>query len=246
MKTCPHCGALLADDAVFCAACGASLSAYPPTQPGFVQNPAIGAVAYPKPPRRIKIWPFLVAILVMAAIAVGCVLMFSGDKAVEAVEDYYEALNQKDAEAAMMLRFPEPVLDYWEDYRSPYYDEYGYFIGYQNRDEDAIEDEFEYLFDQWDYYYGSDWEQTYEIKSVKELEGNRLEEVQDFYDKRFDMDVTAVKKITVKWEIEGSRNRDDREENAIKYPKPEKSGKMVWTVYQYEDNWYLDDIDYYY
>ena len=74
MKTCPKCGAPLADDALFCTNCGASLQAQSAQQPS-----APSAASYYEAANNIKqrgsIWAVLGPVLAILIIGIGLLLV---------------------------------------------------------------------------------------------------------------------------------------------------------------------------
>lgn len=128
MAFCPRCGKQISDDASFCPACGATVTAAgaggaQPPPPGRPVQPPPGTTPYyqpgavpPPPPTKQKTgkgWKIAIIVILITLLVIGGavaaigLLVFSAVKApIDVTNNYIEAINEGDAEAAWELLHP--------------------------------------------------------------------------------------------------------------------------------------------
>lgn len=184
---CGNCGTPNNDTDAFCAGCGAKLiqEPVPASAPAAPVAPVAPA---PKKPNKKLIIGIAAAAL---AVVVALVLIFTlgGDKQENSPEGvvttFMDAFLKPDM-SKMLDIIPEAVLK--ED------------IGNKSERNEWVQEaneEVEYLMGRLDYYCDN-WKITYEIKSVKDVSRDDLEDLQEWYQEEYNCKVTAAKMVTVK------------------------------------------------
>ncbi len=191
---CGNCGTPNNDSDVFCAGCGAKLIQEP------VPAPAPVAPVQKKPNKKLIIGIAAAALVLIVALVL--IFTLGGDDEADTPESvvttYMESFLKADISNLLDL-IPEPVLE----------ENLGGKDGRDNWVEDG-NDQLEYIYDCFDDYY-DEWELTYEIKKVEDVDQDTLEEIQEYYDEEYDCTVSAAKEVTVRVtaKLDGSKERED-------------------------------------
>lgn len=177
---CGKCGAQNADDADFCANCGAKLKKSAPTTATTVSVPN-------QNDKNRKVGMIAVAIAAVIVVILG-VFLFGGRSYKVTVEKYVDASMDANAKAIVDL-IPKKVMDYALEQD-----------GYDSSDlDDLISDLDEQLQDQMDSidsYLGEGWKVSYEILSEEDIKGDDLKDIKDAYEDA-DVEVSAAKNVEV-------------------------------------------------
>lgn len=178
MKFCPNCGAELADDAVFCGACGTQLNQENVEQPAESDKSAILN-------KRFLIFAAAVIVAVVIVIVL-VVTLLSGGGYKGQIKKYFNFFNSKNTNGfelneltmvkpeyevykAMYDTLIEPCGDDAEDVAS--------FLGSEFANNSEY---YEDLYDDYEDDYGKNWKIKYEIKKEKEMKDDDLEDIQDY------------------------------------------------------------------
>lgn len=204
---CVKCGAQNEDDVKFCTVCGARLDegtveSGMPAAVGFEGGASV-AVASDNKNRKIGI--IAVAAAALLVIVIVAVLLFGGRGYEATVKKFINAgFVDPDAEAIFDL-FPDEMLEYAFDEAGLDEDEIDEFI-------EDLQEELEDTIERTERLYGDDVELSYEIRSVKDVKGDDLDDLKDDYEE-VDVDVSAAKTVKVKLTFEGEEQTQSTDMN---------------------------------
>lgn len=183
---CGKCGTKNADDAAFCAACGAKLN----TKKESEKSPSIPLDQYDKN-RKVGMIAVIVACVAVIGIAIA---LFGGRGYKKTVNKYIEAQFDGDIKTIFKL-IPDDMLDYMLEEDGYDKDELDELI-------DEAKDDLEDYMDSIERYYGEDWKVSHEILAVEKVTGDDLDDVKEEYEDA-DVKVSAAKTVEVELTIEG-------------------------------------------
>lgn len=205
---CGKCGAKNENNAKFCTECGAILN-------GVNMQEDLSSVTTDLNDKNRKVG--MIAVFIIALVGVVMIwLLFGGRSYKAAIEQYFDATFEADAEAIMDL-LPEELMDY-------ILEEEGYEL-----DEcmDEMNEELQEALDSLDNYLGENWHASYEILNVEDMSSSDLEDLREAYeDENIDMKVSAAKTVEV--------------EITVKAEDSENSNTMDLTLIKVGRSWYLD------
>lgn len=206
---CPNCGILVPDNAAFCPECRtqfAQQGGYGSPAPMYGSPDPMYDTQYtgyaPKNNVVKKIVIAVVAVIAVIAIAFGGVYAYNniGGRSYEELVDEYmqNTVEEPDGEKALDL-FPEQMLTYIEDE--------------ENLDRDDLADQFDKTFSSM-YKTLNDsvdsWSVEYKIKKVKDAKSKDLKKIREACEDEMDMKVSDVKNLTLKLEIEYTKDGDTK------------------------------------
>lgn len=193
---CGKCGEKNADDATFCAGCGANLNG------GQITKSGTSAAVNPSDKNR-KVG--IIAVVTIAVVVIGIIVALFGGRSYKAtVKKFVNAQFDADAEAILEL-IPKEMIEYALEEEGYDDDELDEFIEEGNEElQDQLDSIEEYL--------GADWSVSYEILSVEDVTGDDLDDLKDDYED-IDIKISAAKtlkiELTVKaGETESSNSLD--------------------------------------
>ncbi len=235
---CKQCGQQIPEGSAFCVNCGARVNAAPaapaapeapvapvyeapaapayeaPVAPAYeapayeaaAEQPALGEEApVEQPKKKSKLWLWLLigggALTGLIVIIIACVLIFGGggnSTPEAAAEKCLKARVNYDAES-MIEMYHEDYLEYILDQMDMDYDEFEeMLIESAEESKEANEDD--------------DIEMSYEIIRIKEFKEDDLEELQEYWEDEYDIEIEAA--VTVKYEL--IEEVDGEEEDSYK------------------------------
>lgn len=177
---CGKCGVKNADDATFCAGCGAKLDG------GQVVKNSAPVAANPNNKDR-KIGMITVAVIAVIVIVL-IIALFGGRSYKATVEKFVNAQFDADAEAVFEL-VPEKMIAYVLEEEGYDDDEFDKFIKEVNGE---LQDQLDYI----ERYLGKDWTVSYEILTAKDVTDDDLDDLKDDYED-IDIKVSAAKTVEV-------------------------------------------------
>lgn len=177
---CGKCGVKNADDATFCAGCGAKLDG------GQVVKNSAPVAANPNNKDR-KIGMITVAVIAVIVIVL-IIALFGGRSYKATVEKFVNAQFDADAEAVFEL-VPEKMIAHVLEEEGYDDDEFDKFIKEVNEE---LQDQLDYI----ERYLGKDWTVSYEILTAKDVTDDDLDDLKDDYED-IDIKVSAAKTVEV-------------------------------------------------
>lgn len=191
---CGNCGTHNNESSAFCANCGAPLT---------LETPAPQAPA-PKRSKKGLIIGLSIGAAVLAILAVVLILTLGGGKksGAQAPEDiaaqYMDCFLDADIRAMLDI-IPEEVIDETFD-----------ALNTPESWADRMSARLEEMFDEMDAEYDR-WDISYKIDDVSNLDADDLEDLQEFYDNRYNCQVDACKEVTVDVTIQLDGYEEDEE-----------------------------------
>ena len=160
-----------------------------------------------------KLLAVLLALCLLAAMATVLSACKNSPKSV--VKAYLKALNDRDAEKMVDMRYPKPMLKVFEE---EWNEDKNDLIGNWEEGFEDIEDEF-----------GDDWKvKDIKIKDVRDMKKDDVfENLQEDYEDDYNVKFTDAKIVTVDYTIEG--------ENDV-----EETKDAEYTVIKYGGKWYIE------
>lgn len=194
---CGKCGTKNADNAKFCANCGAQLGNRVPVNTASVsmsgqndKNRMIGMIA---------------AGVIVVLVVIFAIFLFGGRSYKSTIKKYVDAQFDTDAEAIFDL-MPDKMIDYMLDEEVYDSDDLDDLI---DEADEALQDFMDYL----DSYIGEDWKVSYEIIDTEDIKGDDLDDIQDAYEDA-GVKVTAAKKV----ELEITLSSDETISASLEIP----------------------------
>ena len=227
---CGNCGTQNADNSAFCKNCGAQLNgAAQPQQSQQPQQPVYQQPYYaaPKKPLNKKLIGIIAggAAAVVLVVVLLIVLLGGGGVAgspEEVAENYIDSMANFDTDDLLAL-IPEAALDYVAE-------EEGYDDIDEMREEmKAGEDEMDEMLDMVD-----SFNVDCEVLKTTNYKKADLQDVQEYYEEEFNVEVTAAALVKVEITVEVSAMGQSME----------NSNEMEIPVIQIDGNWYLDITDF--
>ena len=221
MKFCNHCGNQVLDEAVICPKCGCPIAETAPVE----ANAPMGMNAAPVE-KKSKKKLFLIggiALAVIALIVVLVIVIVSKNSLNGTVKAFVKAVNDRDAEKVADLLYPEEVINIVEE-------------EYDDARDELVEN-VEDLFEDFDDYYGDDWEVDFKVKKIKDVKGDDLEEIKEAFEDEYDFKITEAKKITIKMHIKGEEDSETETETFCVYKCGDGWGIGSWD--KYDGEWYV-------
>ncbi len=215
MKFCNNCGTALDDMAVSCPACGAP---YAPVSGAAQPAPvATDPYGYSAPNNNNNnIVKIIIIVAVVAVVIVGAIILLTsvgGGKGAsspeKAVEAYVEAINDRDSDKIVDICYPSKALSVAKKER--------------NKERDDFIEDIDDRFDDTEDSYGKSWEiEDLEIKKVKDMKEDELEELTDEWDDDCLINISDAKTVKIEFEF----NDKEKEEELV--------------VVKYKGKWYID------
>lgn len=177
---CGKCGVKNADNATFCAGCGAKLNGGQT-----VKNSKPVVINSNDKNRKVG----MIAVAVIAVIVIALIIsLFGGRSYKSTVKKFVNAQFNADAEAILEL-IPEKMITYALEEEGYDDDERDEFIEEGNEElQDQLDDIESYL--------GEDWTVSHEILTVEDVTGDELNDLKDDYED-IDIKVSAAKTVEV-------------------------------------------------
>lgn len=183
---CGKCGTKNADDAVFCAACGAKLNER-------TVNTGSTPISFDANNKNRKVGMIAVIIGLVAIIGIG-VALFGGRGYKKTVNKYIKAQFDGDTKTIFKL-MPDDVVDNMLE-------EDGYDKDELDKLIDEVGEDLEDYMDSIERYYGEGWKVSHEILAVEKVTGDELDDLKEEYEDT-DVKVSAAKTVEVELTIKG-------------------------------------------
>lgn len=207
---CGQCGKKNADNASFCAGCGAKLKTVPATTRNVKTVPAKTEIPKIEKSKNKGSWKVVVVLLLLVIVGVFTVKSLFGRSYKKAIAQYMEGSVQGDAELLLEL-VPEEAIRYCMDVVG--YTDYGQMVDY-------IVDSFSGIAGVVD-----EWDISYEITDTVDAEGIELKVIEENY-KKIDVKIKDAKKV----ELDITANNEDIERNT----------ELDVYLVKIGSSWYLD------
>lgn len=192
---CGKCGTQNADNAEFCANCGAKLKK---------SNNENRTITLPNQNNKNKKVGIIAVVLLIVVVALIGIFLFGGRSYKSTIKKYIDATFDADGEAILDL-LPDKMVDYALEEDGKDSDDLDEII-------DDLNEQLQDQLDSLDKYLGEGWKISYEITDDENIKGEDLEDIKEAY-KDADIKVSAAKnaevEITVKAdETENSNTLD--------------------------------------